>query len=94
MNEALSDAMKTIASASSSERPRRPIGTVVTRAALFSGVPVKASQHAGVRRTGRHDVHADSQLCDLERHRLGDTFDGMLAVGIDGGSRRTLVPVS
>ena len=30
-----------IALASSSERPRRPIGTVVTRAALFSGVPVK-----------------------------------------------------
>jgi cytochrome bd-type quinol oxidase subunit 1 len=41
MNEASSDAMKTIALASSSERPRRPIGTVVTRAALFSGVPVK-----------------------------------------------------
>ena len=41
MNEASSDAMKTIASATSSERPRRPIGTPVTRAALFSGVPVK-----------------------------------------------------
>src|ERR1700676_2276012 len=40
MNEASSDAMKTIALASSSERPRRPIGTPVTRAALFSGVPV------------------------------------------------------
>jgi len=33
MNEASSDAMKTIALASSSVRPRRPIGTVVTRAA-------------------------------------------------------------
>jgi hypothetical protein len=32
MNEASSDAMKTIALASSSERPRRPIGTPVTRA--------------------------------------------------------------
>jgi hypothetical protein len=41
MNEASSDAMKTIALASSSERPRRPIGTPVTRAALFSGVLVK-----------------------------------------------------
>jgi uncharacterized protein (DUF169 family) len=41
MNEASSDAMKTIACACSSERPRRPIGTVVTRAAFFSGVPVK-----------------------------------------------------
>src|SRR6202789_1274978 len=41
MNEASSDAMKTIAFAISSERPRRFIGTVVTNAALFSGVPVK-----------------------------------------------------
>src|SRR5438876_394609 len=41
MKEASSDAMKTIALASSSERPRRPIGTVVTSAALFSGVRVK-----------------------------------------------------
>src|SRR3954464_2381787 len=40
MYDASSDAMKTIALASSSERPRRAIGTVVTRAALFSGVPV------------------------------------------------------
>ena len=39
MNDASSDAMKTIAFACSSERPRRPMGTVVTRAALFSGVP-------------------------------------------------------
>src|SRR5271169_6605978 len=41
MNEASSDAMNTIALASSSERPRRPIGTPVIRADLFSGVPVK-----------------------------------------------------
>src|SRR6202047_657634 len=41
MNEASSDAMNTIALASSSERPRRPIGTPVTRAALFCGVPVR-----------------------------------------------------
>src|SRR6185295_8690414 len=41
INEASSDAMKTIALASSSVRPRRPMGTVVTRAALLSGVPVK-----------------------------------------------------
>ena len=41
MNEASSDAMKTIALATSSETPKRSIGTVVTRAALFSGVRVK-----------------------------------------------------
>src|ERR1700730_17740013 len=41
VNEASPDEMKTIASARSSERPRRPIGTPATRAALFSGVPVK-----------------------------------------------------
>ena len=40
MNEAWSDAMKTIALATSSERPRRCIGTVVTKAALFSAVRV------------------------------------------------------
>src|SRR5258708_4277355 len=40
MNRASSDAMKTMPSATSSERPRRPSGTVVTRAALFSAVPV------------------------------------------------------
>src|SRR5882757_3259840 len=41
MDEASSDVMKTIAAASSSDRPRRAIGTSVTRAAMFSGVPVK-----------------------------------------------------
>jgi hypothetical protein len=41
MNEASSDAMKTIALASSYERAGRPIGTPLTRAALFSGVRVK-----------------------------------------------------
>src|SRR6202043_4236763 len=33
------------------------------------------------------------RLGDLERHRLGDAFDGVLAADIDGGPRRTLVPV-
>ena len=41
MNDASSNAMKTMVFATSSERPRRCIGTVVTKAALFSGVPVK-----------------------------------------------------
>src|SRR5580704_16113349 len=41
MNEASSDARKTIASATSSGRPRRSIGTVAARAALFSGVLAK-----------------------------------------------------
>ena len=41
MYEAWSEAMNTIASASSSVRPRRASGTCATRAALFSGVPVK-----------------------------------------------------
>src|SRR5882757_2131588 len=41
MNLASSEAMNTMPSATSSERPRRPIGTVVARAALFSDVPVK-----------------------------------------------------
>src|SRR2546428_435476 len=53
----------------------------------------KTGQHAGIRRTGRHAVHADSRLGGLERHRLGDAFDGVLAADIHGGPRRTLVPV-
>src|SRR4029077_19714767 len=35
----------------------------------------------------------DARLGDLERHRLRDAFDGMLAADIDRGPRRTLVPV-
>src|SRR5580692_10044834 len=53
----------------------------------------KPGQHAGVRRTRRHGVHTDSRLGDLERHRLGDAFDGVLAADIDSGPRRTLMPV-
>ena len=41
MNLASSDAMKTIPSATSSERPSRPNGTCAAKAALFSAVPVK-----------------------------------------------------
>src|SRR5207244_4394785 len=33
------------------------------------------------------------RLDGLERHRLGDAFDGVLAADIDRGPRRTLVPV-
>src|ERR1700730_16224133 len=53
----------------------------------------KAGQHAGVRRTRRPAVHTDSRLGGLERHRLGDAFDGLLAADVDRGPRRTLVPV-
>src|SRR5712671_1691488 len=53
----------------------------------------KTAQHASVRRTRRHAVHTDSRLGGLERHRLGDAFDGVLAAYIDRGPRRTLVPV-
>src|SRR5882724_5092800 len=53
----------------------------------------KAGQHASVRRTRRHAIHTDSRFGDLERHRLGDAFYGVLAAHIDGGSGSTLVPV-
>src|SRR6202022_173251 len=53
----------------------------------------KTGQHASVRRTRRHAVHTDSRLRDLERHRFGDAFDGVLAADIDRGPCRTLVPV-
>src|SRR4029077_10401729 len=53
----------------------------------------KTGQHAGVYGTRRYAVYTDSRLDRLERHRLGDTFDGVLAADIDGGARRTFVPV-
>src|ERR1700686_3974989 len=92
MNEASSDAMKTIALASSSGRPRRPIGTPVTGAALFSCVPVKrVNMPVSV---GPGDaVHTDSGLDDFERHRFGGGFDRVLAADKDRAPRHTLVPV-
>src|SRR6202051_569698 len=53
----------------------------------------KTGQHASVRGTRRYAVHTDSRLGDLERHRLGDAFHGVLAADIDRGPRCTLVPV-
>src|ERR1700677_3070003 len=53
----------------------------------------EAGQHAGIDRAGRHGVHADPRFDDLERHRLGDAFDSMLAADIDGGARGALVAV-
>jgi hypothetical protein len=38
-------------------------------------------------------VACRSGLGDLERHRLGDAFDGVLTADIDRGPRRTPVPV-
>src|SRR5260370_21731504 len=81
MNEAWSDAMKTIALASSSERPRRPIGTPVTRAALFSGVPVKRVNMPVSVGPGATPFTRIPDLA-ISRHRLGDAFDGVLAADI------------
>src|SRR5712671_4026631 len=53
----------------------------------------KTGQHASVGGARRHAIHADSRLGDLERHRLGDALDGVLAADIDRGPGRTLVPV-
>ena len=53
----------------------------------------EAGQHSGVRWAWRDGIHTDFRLGDIERHRLGDAFDGVLAADIDGGPRRTFVPV-
>jgi hypothetical protein len=92
MNLASFDAVNTMPSATSSERPSRPNGTCVARAALFSAVPVKR-QHAGVRGPWRDGIHANSRLGDFERHRLGDAFDGVLSADVIRGESCTLVPV-
>src|SRR3981189_1707558 len=94
MNLPSSEPRNTMPSATSSERPSRPIGTPVTRAALFSAVPVKRVSMPVFRRARRDGIHTDSRLGDLERHRLGDAFDGVLGADVDRGPGRALVPVS
>src|SRR5258708_20406061 len=84
--------MNTIAFASSSERPRRPIGTLVVRAALFSFVPVKrvsmpVSVGPGATPFTRIPDLATSTATDLV------TFDGVLAADIHRGPRSSLLPV-
>jgi DNA-binding transcriptional LysR family regulator len=61
---------------------------------LFLRGAGKTGQHAGVRGAGGHGIHANPRFGDLERHRLGEAFDSVLAADVDGGARRTLVPVS
>ena len=94
MNEASSDAMNTIALASSSVRPRRPIGTVVVSAALFSGVPVKRVNMPVSVGPGATPFTRIPDLAISSATDLVNAFDGVLAADIDGGPRRTLVPVS
>src|ERR1700733_1665816 len=53
----------------------------------------KTGQHARVRRARGHGVDTNSRFGDLERHRFGDAFDGVLAADIDGGACRALVAV-
>ena len=45
----------------------------------------EAGQHAGVDRARRHRIDTYPRLRELERHRLGDAFDGVLAADIDRG---------
>src|SRR6266436_3480622 len=82
-NEAWSDAIKTIALATSSERPSRPIGTLVTRAALFSGVPVGRGDvdnaAAALSLHGAHLVlHAQDHAENIGVECRGITFRGLV----------------
>jgi hypothetical protein len=92
MNDASSDAMKTIALASSSERPRRSIGTVLIRAALFSGVPVKRVNMPVSVGPG---ATAFTRIPDLAISSATDLVMPSTACLLPtyGGPRRTLVPV-
>src|SRR6266403_3603380 len=53
----------------------------------------EAGQHASVRGARCHGIHANARLGEFERHRLGDTFDGVLGTDIDRGEGRALVPI-
>src|SRR5258707_1178984 len=82
MYEASSDAMNTIALASSSVRPRRPIGTPVTSAALFSGVPVKRVNMPVSVGPG---ATAFTRIPDLAISRATDDVRAFLGKGNGGG---------
>src|SRR5260370_34477453 len=93
MNEARSDATKTIALATSFREAEAIHRNGRHQRCLIFRRARKTRQHAGVYGTWRHAVHPDPRLDGLERHRLRDAFDGVLAADIDGGTRRALVPV-
>src|SRR3979409_235686 len=92
MNLASSDAMKTIPSATSSERPSRPSGTCFARAALFSDVPVKrvsmpVSVGPGATAFTRIPDLASSSATDLVMPSTACLAD------VDRGPGRTFVPI-
>src|SRR5712664_879353 len=58
------------------ERNLRHQGRLVLRRAGEAG------QHAGVRGAGRDGVHPNPRLGELERHRLGNAFDGVLGADV------------
>jgi len=93
LNEASSEAMKTIALACSSETPRRPIGTVVTRAALFSASARKPSQLPVSTGPGATSF---TRIPDLTTSSATDFVmpsTACLLGDVDGRPGRTLVPV-
>ena len=80
-----SDATKMIALASFSGRPRRPIGTAVTRAALFSSVPVKRVNMPASVGPG---AMAFTRILDLASSSATDlviAFDGVFSADVDRG---------
>src|SRR6478609_9216885 len=60
---------------------------------LSVGVAGEAVQHPGFDRAGRDCVDADAEGCPFEGRRLRQSFDGVLAGGIDRGARRGLWPI-
>ena len=86
MNDASSDATKRIALASSSERPRRAIGTVETRAGLPFRAAGKAIEHSRLGRPRCYRINANARPGDFERRGFGEPLDGVLAGGIDRGA--------
>src|SRR5258705_13411147 len=90
MNLPWSEPRNTMPAAATSERTSRPSGTWVTRAALFSAVPVKrVSMPVSV----GPGPHANPRFGEFERHRLGNAFDGMLGADVDRGIGRAPVPI-
>src|SRR5712671_2640635 len=79
MYEASFDAMKTIALAELLREAEAAQRNGRHQRRLVLGRAGKTGQHAGGGWARRDDVHADSSLGNLERHRFDKAFDGVLA---------------
>lgn len=82
-----------MAAAISSGRPIRPSGNGRDKTRLPVGGTGKAVQHPGVRRSGRHGIHAHGGAGGLKGGGFGQSLHRMLARCVDRGTPGASMPV-